>query len=487
MTWRGVVAGIVLAAAALSSATCSSPSDEGQTLTPEQLRDPATCKGCHEDHYREWSGSMHAYAAEDPVFLAMNARGQRETNGALGTFCVGCHAPMAVRDGATKDGLNLASLPASQKGVTCFFCHAADKVEGTHNNPLRLADDGVMRGEISDPVRNTAHRAAYSPLHDRDRAESSTLCGACHDIVTGHGAHIERTFREWRESVFTQPGGATCSQCHMEQSATLVPIAQAPAVFARRFKSHTFAAVDVALTPFPEQEAQRRKVKELLDSTLQTALCVSSRGTATSIRVLADNVAAGHAFPSGSSQDRRLWAEVIAYREGQILYQSGAVPDGGVVTKVPDPDLWLVRDCIFDPQGKEVHMFWEAASYESNTFPGQATFDRLDPRFYQHFFQPYPRIGTFQGAPDRVTLRLRLQPIGLDILDDLIATGDLDPKFRGGMPTFDLGETALVEWTPATATAKYFEERVEYQCVTTTALNVAADKVPALQRLRCAP
>jgi hypothetical protein len=40
---------------------------------------------------------MHAYAAEDPVFLAMNARGQRETQGALGAFCVNCHAPLAVQ------------------------------------------------------------------------------------------------------------------------------------------------------------------------------------------------------------------------------------------------------------------------------------------------------------------------------------------------------------------------------------------------------
>ena len=396
-------------------------------------------------------------------------------------------APMAVREGATKDGLNLASVPASLKGVTCFFCHAADRVEGTHNNPIHLADDNVMRGELADPVENTAHRAEYSSLHDRDRAESSSLCGACHDIVTNHGAHIERTFREWKESVFSTPGGATCSQCHMEQSASLVPIAQAPGVFSRRFKGHTFAAVDVALTTFPEKDAQRKKVKELLDSTLQTALCVSNQGASTAIRVLADNVSAGHAFPSGSSQDRRLWAEVVAFNEGKVLYQSGVVPDGGVVTKLADPDLWLVRDCIFDASGKEVHMFWEAASFESNTFPGQATFDRLDRRFYQHFYQPFPRTGTFAGAPDRVTLRVRLQPIGLDILDDLIATGDLDPNVRASMPSFDLGESGTLEWTPASATERYLEDRTPFQCVSTTALAVGADKVPASRRLRCAP
>src|SRR4029079_3501615 len=49
------------------------------------LTDPETCKTCHPSHYEEWAGSMHAYAAEDPVFRAMNARAQRD-NPATGTF-----------------------------------------------------------------------------------------------------------------------------------------------------------------------------------------------------------------------------------------------------------------------------------------------------------------------------------------------------------------------------------------------------------------
>jgi hypothetical protein len=72
--------------------------------------DPETCRTCHQDQYSEWAASMHAHAAEDPVFIAMNRRGQEETAGALGDFCVRCHAPMAVREGRTVDGLNLDSL-----------------------------------------------------------------------------------------------------------------------------------------------------------------------------------------------------------------------------------------------------------------------------------------------------------------------------------------------------------------------------------------
>src|SRR5689334_3928162 len=92
-------------------------SSSSSSLTGEQLRDPQTCKDCHQDQFADWAGSMHAYSSKDPVFIAMNKRGQRETNGALGTFCVKCHAPLAVATGATTDGLNLDQLPDSMKGV----------------------------------------------------------------------------------------------------------------------------------------------------------------------------------------------------------------------------------------------------------------------------------------------------------------------------------------------------------------------------------
>ena len=48
-------------------------------LTKAELMDPAACKQCHMTEYADWSRSMHAYASEDPVFRAMNRRGQDET------------------------------------------------------------------------------------------------------------------------------------------------------------------------------------------------------------------------------------------------------------------------------------------------------------------------------------------------------------------------------------------------------------------------
>jgi hypothetical protein len=434
---------------------------------------------------------MHAYASDDPVFLAMNQRGQRETGGALGSFCVNCHAPMAVHEGATTDGTNLASVPQKLKGVTCFFCHTVDAVAGAHDNPLHLASDIVMRGEYGNTVA-TVHPSAYSTLHDRNLADSAGLCGSCHDIVNGHGAAIERTYAEWQQSVFSHAGGATCGQCHMDESTMPEPISS-QGTPPRSLHDHGFPGVDLTLTAgFPQAAAQQVAVQALQDSTLQSALCVEQAGTTAAIRVVLENVAAGHGVPSGASQDRRLWTEVVAYKAGQVIYQSGVVPDGTPVTSLTDPDLWLLRDCMVDASQKPVDMFWQAFGFESNALPAQATFDMTDPRYYQtHVVQYFPRnpMALLSTMPDMVTLRVRLQPVGLDVLSDLVASGDLDASVPPKVQTMDLdlGGGSTLVWTPATATATYPEGAFTDACVTHTNLNVAADKVPAVNHTLCKP
>jgi hypothetical protein len=460
------------------------------SLTREQLLDPQACAGCHQEQFNDWAGSMHAYASNDPVFLAMNRRGQRETNGALGKFCVNCHAPMAVRQGLTTDGLNLDQVPQELRGVTCYFCHSVESVEGTHDNPLKLATDGVLRGSIANPSpKGRPHKSAYSSLLDRDSAQSSTMCGACHDIVNGHGATIERTFSEWKDSAFALISGTTCSQCHMPQSLVEKPIAQVDGLPLRRTHAHTFPGVDVALTPFPDTQRQREQIQILLDTTLQSAICVQPFAGTGQVSVVMDNVAAGHAFPSGAAQDRRAWVELIAYDANQnVLLQSGVVPDGQAAVKSTDPDLWMLRDCMFDGTGKEAHMFWEAATIESNLLPALTTFDVASPEFYKgHKQKFFPADGATIPMPARITLRVRLEVVGYDVIDDLIAGGDLDPAVRNAFSTFVVGKP--LEWTPATATRRY-RDRVTNQdvlCATNTNININADKFPAPLRSKCKP
>jgi hypothetical protein len=502
MTWRGSRLHLV-ALAGVWLAGCP-----GSKATRQQLLDPLTCRNCHGDHYGEWAASMHAYASDDPVFRAMNQRGQRETDGGLGSFCVQCHAPMALHEAATTDGLNLDSLSPQLHGVTCYFCHTVDQVNGTHNDPLHLATDLVMRGEYSDAISNTAHDSAYSTLLDRDQLASAPLCGSCHDIVTTHGASIERTFQEWQASVFAQPnGGLTCSGCHMAQSTFTKPIAQVSGAPPRNYHAHSWPGVDIALAPFSPPDAgdgdagnsQIQLIQQFLGNTLQSGICVAEDGT-NSLRVILDNVGAGHAWPSGSSQDRRAWVEVVAYLDGGVIFQSGVVSDGGAVTALNDPALWLLHDQMFDATGAPVDMFWDASNVTCDQMPALATFNPQDPRFYKtHLIKAYPSVGGFLPAmPDRVTARVLIQPIGIDVLQDLVDSGDLDAGYIQSMPTFAVGRTETLEWTEALAAStgcplapcRYIDSVTlgPVTCVTQTALKIeGAATVPAPASTPCIP
>jgi hypothetical protein len=436
-------------------------------LTRAELMDPTACKDCHPTQYADWSRSMHAYASEDPVFRAMNRRGQDETNGALGDFCVKCHAPVAFSEGLTTNGLNLDALAPSAKGVTCFFCHSAASVDTAHsnnNNSITLGTDGTLFGPFSDPVPGTPHRSTYSTLFDLSSPDSAQACGSCHDIVNQNMAALERTYSEWHQSLFSDPKlGQTCVRCHMNQ--TEGPASTMSNNKTRALGSHLLPGVDLALTPFPAddpqaQTVQARSVQELLDSVLQGTLCVDVAGQ--KIEVSLDNVNAGHFWPSGATPDRRAWIEVTAYSGVDVIYQSGNVPMGQTVETIADPDLWLMRDCLFDDTHAPVHMFWEAASVSpSNQIPGPVKLSALDPStFYKaHVKYVYPVTKTLPMSPDRVTLKVHLKAIGDDVLADLVSSKDasgngyLAADVAAKVPQFDIGiaGAATIEWTPQTA------------------------------------
>ena len=441
---------LVLAIALVAACGDDGPSDP---FTVEELMDPEACMDCHPTHYREWSGSMHAYAADDPVFLAMNALGQEVTGGELGDFCVNCHAPMAVRLGLTSDGLDLDEVPQYAKGVTCYFCHSVESVGQDHSNDLTLATDEVLRGGIRDAVPNPRHRTGYSPLLDSLQLESSRMCGGCHDLVTPVGVHLEKTFAEWKETVFAtgEPQSQlSCNACHLTPkpgTAAEDPDIDVPL---RVVRDHRFPGIDVALTPWPEIESQREAIEEFLAPTLTPRICVTPlEGGRLDLRL--DNVGAGHSFPSGAAHDRRAWAEVHVYDDaGKELFATGVVPDGVDPEDVGDPNLWEMRERVFDDEGNEVLFFWDVRSVDTDwLLEGTVTLDPLDPRYDHSQTRSWNVNGFFQDIA-RVTAEVHIRPLPFKLIDALVASGHLDPtladEIRAALPTFTL-EGSRLEWT----------------------------------------
>jgi hypothetical protein len=466
MLGRGlyVVYAGVLTAAGLVGCADHDTAEVKPSLERQQLLDPETCRGCHSDHYREWAGSMHAYASQDPVFLAMNRRGQEETDGALGSFCVGCHAPLALREGATTDGLNLAEVPKHLQGISCYFCHNVDAVLGTHDNPLRLSGDTTLRGGIKGARPNRAHASEYSDLFSSPRVESAALCGSCHDVTVPSPPgptelKLERTYEQWQASIFSPPQAAddtaalSCNGCHMlPVSGVAIADGLGESAPLRSRHAHTFAGVDVARGSFPDtgdaelddasREQQAAALRRLLDSTLRLEICVLERFTGdATLRVTLDNATAGHNFPTGAAQDRRAFVEVRAFAAAADapFYESGVVADEQGVTSLDDPDLWLLRDRLYAADGSQVHQFWEASELREGTLAVATSLDPLSPGFVAgHSVRQYPSQGKLAQVPERVTVRVRLEPIGRDVLTDLVASGHLSDADARSAPVHDL-------------------------------------------------
>ena len=446
-------------------------------LTVAELQNPETCKQCHPKHYEQWSGSMHAYAAEDPVFVAMNKRGQRDTNGELGDFCITCHAPMALELGLTTGATyDPDALPPEAKGITCYFCHNVEQVTGEHSNPLVLAMDQTMRGGVRNPVDSPAHHSKYDPMM-ASKTSNSTICGSCHDLVTPGLVHLERSFAEWKTTIFAlnDPDPLaflpqTCSSCHM--FPTDEPIADGPGldvgVRQNGFHEHMWPAVDLALTPFPQMAEQEAAVKRDLLPALAIkgvkpatsnespgGICLSPAGELT-VRI--DSINVGHNFPSGASQDRRVWLQVRAYdAANNVLFERGVVPEGVDPEQTSDPTLNCANinapDCAgfwdrtYKADGTPAHFFWDVARYESRHIKPAVTRDPLDAA-YDHSTTVKYTVPQSQLI-DRIEAQMFIRPLPFELLHDLEQSGDLDPVIKTRVKTLPVGEPSI--WTKATA------------------------------------
>jgi mono/diheme cytochrome c family protein len=281
------------------------------------LTDPATCKGLPPVPLRvQWAGSMHAYAADESGLPGHEppcpARQPRDRD-----VCVQCHAPVAVREGLTKDGLNLDELPREKTGRHLLLLPLAQKVDGTHNNPLVLATYGTLFGPFDDPdPADAAQGEVLAPLRRRRRPSPRPQCGSCHDIQNLLGAHVERTFEEWQGTLFAStPAGQSCAGCHMPVRKW----AGVDAVVGRRARvhSHAFPAVESGPHPLPGREPAERAAAGGRAGAGSTPSC---RGRSAwnrrpgAFELTLDNVSAGHSWPSGATPDRRAWVELVRVR-----------------------------------------------------------------------------------------------------------------------------------------------------------------------------
>ncbi len=348
-----------------------------------RFEDPKTCGACHPTHFREWQGSVMHYAALSPVFNAFELTVQKLTAGAFAAngiepnFCIGCHSPTGVFDDELPDYINAESAqPAraslssvNREGVSCDFCHTVTGPDIESS----LLDDGIANmslifgpspnkvGPLVDPADNAYHTSSNSEF-----ITSSEFCGSCHDVripkpdvLTGEPfQRLENLFTEWQEGPYAtenNPFGRVvrCQDCHM----SLYPLTE-PGVFPsmklgtgdqvpnRQHAIHAFTAVSVPFIDhplFPRNDTDEKDEwgfplgqQQRREQMLRAACTLTLDGTPSEIqkdakvlpiRVVVTNTGTGHRVPSGFSQERQVWIELIVRDDVGIIYESGYLKD----------------------------------------------------------------------------------------------------------------------------------------------------------------
>jgi hypothetical protein len=331
----------------------------GKAVHTSDFQPPEDCGECHEQIHSEWEGGMHANAWRDPAYTALHKLASKETDGLVDRYCVACHAPIAVLAGEVKPGQDFKVGELSQKGVQCDFCHTVSGGKGIGNAAAVSSPGPIKRGPFPDS-ESPAHETAFSELHTR-----AEFCGACHDVYHPvNGLPLEKTYTEWYEGPY--PGrGVKCQDCHMTPGITRFQPNPGAAAFTgpkrEHIWTHNIVGANVSMAALLGFKGHSESALKRLRSaaTLQILTPAGTRaGEIATFRVKVTNVGAGHYLPTGLTESREMWLEVIVKGpEGKELFHSGKVDEKGEI----DPEAVLYHTVFANAKGEPVGArVWEA-------------------------------------------------------------------------------------------------------------------------------
>jgi hypothetical protein len=397
LVMANIIAGTLLAGLAVAGAIESSDFD-----------DPTVCKGCHGEIYDQWDGSIHSIAYTDLVYLKEEEMASRETDGLTDTYCARCHTPIGVLSGEVPPiGLEHLSK-ISKKGIQCDFCHSVNKSTGIGNGAFVIATDGIKRGPYDDS-KSPYHGSMFSNLHTK-----SEFCGMCHDFnhpVTG--IPIVTTYAEWKEGAYNST--AQCQDCHMTPGVTHFEANPGKASGIGPYRDHVythyFVGGNAAVTGVTGSEVHQRMAEDRLKSAATLALDAEMKDNEAEITVEVTNAGAGHKLPTGLTEAREAWIEILAMdATGKEIYHTGGLGSDGEL----DPDAVIFHAVLGDASGQPTIKVWEAETTLSD--------NRILPKEtrVEKFNFAFP--GEVKG-PITVEAKLNYRSASQKLLDELFGDG----------------------------------------------------------------
>ncbi|GIX00924.1 MAG: cytochrome c [Pirellulaceae bacterium] len=206
-----------------------------EVFAESQYPSAVTCAKCHRRIYDQWRVSAHAYAAVSPMFQCFEQKMTELTRGTVGTFCVRCHAPIAMQLNYPRSASMIDAPAPVREGITCVACHRVKYPFGKVNGERRIEP-----GPITDPVYGgiggegvAAAIANKDPLkiktdvNDKrpgqtihlqgirfEQLSHSEYCAPCHQVAVHPGIALEVVWAQYRAGPAAKKG-IQCQDCHM--------------------------------------------------------------------------------------------------------------------------------------------------------------------------------------------------------------------------------------------------------------------------------
>ncbi|MDX2367532.1 MAG: multiheme c-type cytochrome [Colwellia sp.] len=347
-----------------------------------------TCATCHNgirdnagndlSIVKDWSASMMANAAKDPLWKA-KVKSEMNRNPQLSEViadkCTRCHMPMASieshYDNKTvklfDDGFldpNHERHDEAMDGVSCTLCHqiADNDTFGTEegmSGHFAVEEQRYIYGQYSDvltrPMQNNVN---YTPTYSK-HVSSAELCASCHDLKTPFvdesGTLVaDKTFpeqmpySEWEASDFNDEGPtpSTCQQCHMPQvNDASVRISTFPNGATQRdqFSQHLFLGANTYMLSILKNNGAELNTehvsfdnlitrnREFLTTAGSVDVINSSLVNDELIFDIQVNNVIGHKLPT-AYPSRRVYLHIVIKNDvGEIVFESGKTQNNGSI------------------------------------------------------------------------------------------------------------------------------------------------------------
>jgi hypothetical protein len=337
---------------------------------------PTVCADCHEKQYKEWTGSVHSLAFQDPIYQGELNMAVKAVGHDIARQCEGCHSPAGMVTGEIK-GPGITGLsPMAMAGVSCDICHSVSGI--THwQTPSHEAENGsfiltpgvatsdgvklIKRGPTKPDTEcgGGFHECVESGLHLQ-----AELCASCHQVYH-YDSHfpIEATYNEWKHGPYAQKS-ILCQDCHMVDTVTFKRSADTFTKPDPKEYRHYFNGANYLLSYLAAGAAKKAGNQELADNAMKQYEMAVERlksaadleispvyrdGKLIELMVRVKNLRAGHNLPTSLTNVRQMWLEVTARDErGNVIMATGTVkPDGSL------PDY--IRNFNSDGMGNDFH------------------------------------------------------------------------------------------------------------------------------------